>query len=104
MSPTRKAILDLVTASPAGIGSTGIRARLGLTANALKAHLKFLRRSRFVVPTNVGCGALWVSPCNLPEAQEDTDHDDDPPDQRLVAADQAEPLRPLGPRSVWDIA
>ena len=108
MTPKRAAVFLLIKFSPAGIGAAQIRERLGMTEGAVKKHLKCLRRQFLIAPTTCGVGALWAVFDRVEALQGGTagepEQDLHPFTQRLVAADEATPLRPLGPRSVFEIA
>ena len=116
MNPSRAAILALIQESPEGISASQLRARTGITEDGVKGNLKWLRRARLVKVTHRSKPALWATSDRAAAVQAAELAKTEPPPlagceedphpfiKRLIPADEAKPLRPRGPRSVWELA
>ena len=116
MNPKRTAILKLIQQSREGISQKAIRNQLGLSEDGAKGNLKWLRREGMVKVTHRSKPALWATSDRFAAIEKAErartelpplvgfEEDPHPFSQRLIPAAEAKPLRPRGPRSVWELA
>ena len=115
MSPARTAILRLIQRSPDGISARNLRKQLGLSTDDAKNNLKALRCKGLVKATPSWPAALYMTidraaayaaaavKAEEPPPLDGLGPDPHPFTHRLVSAAEAAPLRPRGPRSVWEM-
>ena len=116
MNPKRTAILKLIQQSREGISTKALREQLGLSADAAKGNLKWLRRAGMVKVTHRSKPALWATSDRVAAIEKAERARAEPPPlagfeedtypfiKRLIPAAGAKLLRPRGPRSVWELA